>query len=609
MSIRWRLSIVFFQLVVLAAATVVVEGRPYTGSTWFFAGLLALVINTQLLEPFFPRPVDALANSLLALVLYLTAEKEVARAGWYAVAVILLVILVAALTALLLGAGRKEGPLVRLARSARVLAQAANARFIYSLIFFASILESFPPTSDEFWTLAIAWVVIVIAGSVNWQAVWSTAAGGPIQTRVEGLVGPSRLLVTGLGLPTSGVAVSLGGRTTETEGVVVTRILRPHDTWAEIHISDPAAAQRLLSGGAVTVSIIEPPDNVSVIGSVDEGSTHEQLIFTAASPLSIGTAVTVDRQGQANPILYQLSGAEVTESRVKGGSHLIVRATADQIGVFDPEALRLVQHRWVPDPGGPVAEYKGGGEEPAKAPDTWLLLGHVLGTAVPVYLDLEELVAGHLAILGMTKMGKTTLAIRIAEALGVSRRVVMLDQTGEYFGKRHVPLYDKEMPWNQPGFSVLNLPKDDVGPDFALAFVKKIGQLAADEYEAGDPHPRSIMFDEAHQFMPEPAGLGFGSPGRDSSYELGVHFMQLRKYGISLVLISQRTAVVAKSGLSQCENLIIFRSVDRTGLDYLEQIAGQRVSRILPTLSQGEALILGPAISSDFPVVISVSIG
>jgi DNA helicase HerA-like ATPase len=129
---------------------------------------------------------------------------------------------------------------------------------------------------------------------------------------------------------------------------------------------------------------------------------------------------------------------------------------------------------------------------------------------------------------------------------------------------------------------------------------------ASEEYKSGTPAPRSIIIDEAHQFIPEPAGLGFGVPGRDASISIGLLMMQIRKYGLSIVLISQRTAVVAKSALSQCENLIAFRSVDQTGLDYLEAIAGNDVRGFLPQLNQGEALVFGPAISTDSPVGIQL---
>ena len=83
--------------------------------------------------------------------------------------------------------------------------------------------------------------------------------------------------------------------------------------------------------------------------------------------------------------------------------------------------------------------------------------------------------------------------------------------------------------------------------------------------------------------------------------------MQVRKYGLTLILVSQRTAVVAKTALSQCENVIAFKSVDQTGLDYLEAVLGSHARDMLPTLQQGEALVCGPAVSSDSPVAIKVA--
>ena len=83
--------------------------------------------------------------------------------------------------------------------------------------------------------------------------------------------------------------------------------------------------------------------------------------------------------------------------------------------------------------------------------------------------------------------------------------------------------------------------------------------------------------------------------------------MQVRKYGISVVLISQRTAVVGKSALSQCENLVAFKSVDQTGLDYLEAILGDSARNLLPSLQQGQAIVFGPAASVDAPATIEVS--
>jgi hypothetical protein len=127
------------------------------------------------------------------------------------------------------------------------------------------------------------------------------------------------------------------------------------------------------------------------------------------------------------------------------------------------------------------------------------------------------------------------------------------------------------------------------------------------EFEAGeDPFNRILLIDEAHQFVPEPAVLGFGVPGRESAITFGMQMMQVRKYGVCVILISQRTAVVAKSALSQCENVIAFKCVDQTGLEYLESLVGRDHRDLLPALEQGEALVFGPAFSSDMAVAIDV---
>jgi hypothetical protein len=190
--------------------------------------------------------------------------------------------------------------------------------------------------------------------------------------------------------------------------------------------------------------------------------------------------------------------------------------------------------------------------------------------------------------------------------LGALYRVTVLDQTGEYVSKRGYTPYNQADDTRQTGVSVLEVPRRAVAADEALKYLERLMTIAEGEYRAGTPTQRVILIDEAHQFIPEPAGLGFGAPGRDNAYKFGVLMMQVRKFGICVILISQRTAVVAKSALSQCENLIAFKSVDQTGLEYLEQVLGEGARPLLPLLNQGEALAFGPAISADSTVGITI---
>ena len=387
--------------------------------------------------------------------------------------------------------------------------------------------------------------------------------------------------------------------------MVLNRIRRASDAWAEVHIADATACEQLVTQPGLDVEIVHAAGKSGFVGAVGYGSTDRTLRFVVTKALQIGQVVSVDHGGQR--VMYQLAHAEIEQSSVRGGSQLVVRARANQLGSYSETTGRIVRHRWVPQLGAAVHANGPEGTAEVQAADDSILLGSVIGTSIPVSLDLAAMCEGHLAILGMTRMGKTTMALRLAQALGQKSRVTILDQTGEYVAKHGLPTYAQGDMILENGISVLEPGPGKVAADEAFRFLGAVVDQAMKEYKAGDIRKRVLLIDEAHQFVPEPAGLGFNAPGRDSAHKFGTLMMQVRKYGIAIVLISQRTAVVGKSALSQCENLVAFKSVDQTGLDYLEAVLGENARLLLPTLDQGQALVFGPACSSDTPVAIQTS--
>jgi len=605
MTIRWRLGLLCVQLIVLMGGTALVTGRPYAGEPWFFAGLLAVVINPQLIEPFYPRPVDVVANSILGLFLYLTADRSAANLGWQVLAVVLSLSLLLGLCTSVLGAGRTQGRFLRVARATRLLTQPISARKIYSAIFWLAVIEFRPTSHREFWFLGGTWLVLMVLSIPNWESIWTSSTSAQPVARIEGMIGPSRLLVSAPSLPRPGEALALSSGAASAVGVVIGRVQRGSDTWGQVLIADTDACEALRRVSTVSISPVSDGSS-SVLGAVDVGSTETSVRFVTAKPLEVGQVVAVRSSGERPPLLYQLTAAEVRDLSARGDSHLTVRTEGNQLGRFNISTLRLERERWVPEPGAPVLLPDALSDGSLKVPEELLRLGCVVGTDTPVFLDWHAACNGHLVILGMTRMGKTSLTVRLGRRLSQDRKVVVLDQTGEYAGKRGLPRYEKDSDWTVPGLSVLEPRPQDVAPDFAYQFLTKVVESAVSEYQEGEPTKRVIIIDEAHQFVPEPTGLGFNAPGRDSAYKFGITMMQVRKYGVTIVLVSQRTAVVAKSALSQCENVVAFRNVDQTGLDYLEAVGGGGVRRLLPQLRQGEALVFGPAISAEGPVAIAV---
>ena len=82
--------------------------------------------------------------------------------------------------------------------------------------------------------------------------------------------------------------------------------------------------------------------------------------------------------------------------------------------------------------------------------------------------------------------------------------------------------------------------------------------------------------------------------------------LQGRKYGVGLLIVSQRTALVSKSILSQCNTCITFSLFDKTSLDDLGNVYSSGHVQSIPNLRFLEAIAYGKAIKSERPIIIKL---
>jgi DNA helicase HerA-like ATPase len=109
-------------------------------------------------------------------------------------------------------------------------------------------------------------------------------------------------------------------------------------------------------------------------------------------------------------------------------------------------------------------------------------------------------------------------------------------------------------------------------------------------------HPIALMCDEAHLYIPN-RNLA------DSADEISIKIFERiakegRKYGLSLVVISQRPSEVNKTILSQCSNFVAMRLTNSDDQSVIKKLLPDSLgsfSDILPTLDTGEALVVGDA--------------
>ncbi|RLB89390.1 MAG: ATPase [Deltaproteobacteria bacterium] len=113
--------------------------------------------------------------------------------------------------------------------------------------------------------------------------------------------------------------------------------------------------------------------------------------------------------------------------------------------------------------------------------------------------------------------------------------------------------------------------------------------------EKGKQHPVALLCDEAHLYIPERHESGVSEEGLKSFERIA---KEGRKYGVGLVVISQRPAEVNRTVLSQCNNFIAMRLTNAEDQSVIRRLMPDTLggfAELLPILDIGEALVVGDA--------------
>ncbi|EKA7906016.1 DUF87 domain-containing protein, partial [Citrobacter freundii] len=147
------------------------------------------------------------------------------------------------------------------------------------------------------------------------------------------------------------------------------------------------------------------------------------------------------------------------------------------------------------------------------------------------------------------------------------------------------------------GIKIVNF--SEVPSDILPLIVSLVARLAfsLQQWTPSDSrHPVALLCDEAHLYMPQ---RNDASAADDISIDVFERIAKEgRKYGVSLVVISQRPSEVNKTMLSQCSNFVSMRLTNSDDQSVVRKLLPESLggfSDILPTLDTGEALVVGDA--------------
>jgi hypothetical protein len=114
--------------------------------------------------------------------------------------------------------------------------------------------------------------------------------------------------------------------------------------------------------------------------------------------------------------------------------------------------------------------------------------------------------------------------------------------------------------------------------------------------------PILLVFEEAHNYLP--SSISTTAAARKTVERIA---KEGRKYGVSCMVVSQRPSEVSETILSQCNNYVVFRLTNPLDQNYIRRLVPDTFASftdVLPSLRQGEALIVGEAISMPLRVQI-----
>ena len=610
---------------------------------WLHSGLLMIVLGLYWIEPFFTKPSDVVVNALVVFVSVSTLNAPPYQYWWDLIRYGSLVMMVVAFASVLFGVpGNRLSNSPILVRFAYlVTTKLGNAKVIFSIVFFLSIISYFDLEDHRTKWFVFAWLVIVLAKEFELGNFLERLLSRKTQSATTTIGEVTRISEPNIvrfsmpeGICEPGDVVGFSTKGGEIRNTPLACVLNHRTTANRLEVEslliDEKYFKTALASGC-DVFIVDTNENIfksrlddsqiysrrtANIGYALPGSDINRVLFEtiAAIDLEEGHLVCVSTRNLI--IFYQITHAKLkSEVTLDGSERTYTEVSAEQLGQWNHDRQGFVAYGWSPSENTPVFGIRGGVQVPENLhPDT--TIGMVPNTEYPVQLNIESFVLYHSAILGVTGAGKSYLAFDIIEkcaATGI--KVICLDVTGDYKrylndcvllsnGRQVKPFLEST---EGPNIGIIEF-SEATHPIEATNIVANITKTWCQENRRDEdfisPTPKALLvLEEAHTLIPE---WNF-NPVRnlqDKVSSTAQIVLQARKYGLGFCVITQRTASVTKSILNQCNSILSFQAFDETGFEFMKNYMGTRYVSALPGLKQRQGVLVGKASKSSKPLIV-----
>ncbi|GAB6141072.1 ATP-binding protein [Methylosoma difficile] len=126
-------------------------------------------------------------------------------------------------------------------------------------------------------------------------------------------------------------------------------------------------------------------------------------------------------------------------------------------------------------------------------------------------------------------------------------------------------------------------------------FYKRLRCTSNSEEKINNDVPILLVYEEAHKYVPNSELVKY----RSSKKSIERIAKEGRKYGVTLLLASQRPSEISETIFSQCNNFVAMRLTNPADLGYVKKLLPDTLGSLIdkmPALKQGEALLVGESI-------------
>jgi len=363
----------------------------------------------------------------------------------------------------------------------------------------------------------------------------------------------------------------------------------------------------------------------NIVGLVAQDTSIERLYFEVVNNTDLEQGRLISVKVGETKVLYQITGGLTKEEIIQQKNTFgYIRGQAQQVGIWDGERFKSCV--WLPNINEPV--YLESQDDYEIEADS---IGHFPKSNYQTKIEnINELVTHNTAILGVLGVGKSVLAIELVERMiAADIKVICLDMTNQYreelrnfydaddenaclqmqYSSEAIhndldEFLDPESPWKLKIYN-LSLITSAVTP---VEITKIISEATLDilSNEMSDVAKVCLVYEEAHSLIPEwNSVVNKGDQNATSGTARAI--LQGRKYGLGCLLITQRTANVTKTILNQCNSIFAMRTFDDTGKEFLASYIGRDYASALSSIPERHAVFFGRASSCKNPVMIKLN--